>query len=119
LGENKKWFYIRSGKYRPQIRIRGGVSLHCFSKLVLSVPRTGSGGPSFWNEECFINIFYLLGGLVLQNSKILLSIFLEEGPGPSPKAALLSLDSSSLISLHPLPSLVSNCLDSEKVKEAE
>ena len=61
----------------------------CFSRLVLSDPRTGSGGPSFQNEECFINVFHLLGVLVLQKtSKILLSIFLEEGSGPCPKSAL-------------------------------
>ena len=47
--------------------------------------------------------------LVLQkNSQILLCIFLEEEPGPCPKAALLFLDCSSLVS--PLPSLISNYL---------
>ena len=69
---------------------------------MLSGPKTGSGGPSSWNEECFINNFHLLGGLVLQkNSKILLCIFLEEGPGPCPKAVLLSLDCSSPVSTSP------------------
>ena len=42
---------------------------------------------------------HLLGALVLQ--KILLCIFLEEEPGPCPKAALLSLDCPSLVSASP------------------
>ena len=37
-------------------------SLHCFSKLVFSGPRIGSGGPSsFPDEECFIKSF-ICGG---------------------------------------------------------
>ena len=55
--------------------------------------------------------FHLLGVLVLQkNSKILLCIFLEEEPGPA-----LSLHCGLLTappwSLHPLPSLISNCMN--------
>ena len=42
---------------------------------------------------------HLLGALVLQ--KILLCIFLEGEPGPCPKAALLSLDCSSMVSASP------------------
>ena len=46
----------------------------------------------------------------LQNSsKILLRISHEGEPGPYPKAALSFLDCS--LSLHPLPSLISNCLN--------
>ena len=42
------------------------------------------------------------GGLVLQrNKKILFHIFLEPEPGPCPKAALLFLDHSSLVSTSP------------------
>ena len=65
------------------------------SKLVLSGPRTGSGGPpSSWNKERFIKQFlHLLRVLILQkSSEILLCIFLEEKPGLCPKAALLSLN---------------------------
>ena len=52
------------------------------------------------NEEC--NIFHLLGVLVLQkSSKILLCVSLEVEPGPCPKAALLFLDCSSLVSESP------------------
>jgi len=36
-----------------------------------------------------------------KGSKILFCIFLEEEPGPCPKAALLSLDGSSLVSASP------------------
>ena len=49
-----------------------------------------------------VNIFHLLGVLVLQKrSKILSCIFLEKEAGPCPKAALLSLDCSSLVSASP------------------
>ena len=91
----------------PQIRIRVEVRSHCFSKLVFSGPRTD---PSFsQNEECFIKYcFHLLGALVLQNSKILLSIFLEEGPGPAPRLHYCLLTATPW-SLHPLLSLISNC----------
>ena len=58
-----------------------------------------------------VNIFHLLEVLVLQkSSKILLCVSLEAEPGPCPRAALLFLNSSSLVS-HPLPSLISNCLN--------
>ena len=40
-----------------EMRIRIEVSLHYFSKLMLSFdPVTGSGGLPFWNEECFIKL---------------------------------------------------------------
>ena len=39
--------------------------------------------------------------LVLQNSKRLLCVSLEEEPGPCPKAVLLFLDYSSLVSASP------------------
>ena len=48
------------------------------------------------------NLLHLLEVLVLQKgSKILLCVFLEEEPGPCPKAALLSLDCSSQVSASP------------------
>ena len=51
-------------KIGPQIRIGVEASLHCFSKLVFSGPRTGPGGlPSFWKLEC--SNFHLLGVLGL------------------------------------------------------
>ena len=93
-------------KTGPQIRIRVEASLHCFQSWC-----PGVWWSSFRNKGCFINIFHLLGVLVLQpNSKILLSTFLEEGPGPCPKAALLFLDCFSL-TLHPLPSLITHSLN--------
>ena len=49
-----------------------------------------------------VNIFHLLGVLILQKSlKILLSVSLEVEPGPCSKAALLFLDCSSLASVSP------------------
>ena len=67
-------------------QFRGSLAL--FSKLVFN-----SLVVFFPNEEYFINIFHLLWVFSLQkNSKILLSIFFEEGPGPCPKAALLFVD---------------------------
>ena len=71
-----------------------------------------------------VNTFHLLGGLVLQKgSKILLCIFLEEDPGSCPKAALLSIDGSSLVSVSP-PFQVEQLFEpalwtSGKVTEAE
>ena len=48
------------------------------------------------------NASYLMGGFSLQSSpKVFLCIFLEEEPGPCPKAALLSLDCSSLVPASP------------------
>ena len=59
----------------------------------------------------FLSGFHLLGDLCLQkNSKVVLCVFLEEEPGPCPKASLLSVDYSSLV-LHPLLSLINNCLN--------
>jgi len=68
--------------------------------------------------------FHSLGILILQkNSKILLCIFLEEDPRPCPKAALLSLDCSSLslLLLSSLPWLTTKpaLWNSGKVMEAE
>ena len=52
-----------------------------------------------------VNVFHLvvvLGVLVLtKSSKILLPVSLEGEPGPCPKAALLFLDYSSLVSASP------------------
>ena len=46
--------------------------------------------------------FHLVGDFILQeNSKILLGLFPEEEPGPCPKAALVFLDCSSLVSASP------------------
>ena len=42
-----------------------------------------------------------VGGFALQNSKILLCLFLEEESGTCPKPALLFLDGSSLVSASP------------------
>ena len=70
-------------KNRAADRIRAEASLRCFQSWGSVV-----WWSSFWNKEDFINIFHLLGGLVLRkNSKILLRMFLEEGPEPCPKAA--------------------------------
>ena len=46
-----------------------------------------------------------------KSSKILLSISLEGEPGHCPKASLLFLLTVSPLTLHPLPSLISNCLN--------
>ena len=49
-----------------------------------------------------VNILHLLGVLVLQkSSKILLCVPLEAEPGPCPKAALLFLEGSFLVSASP------------------
>ena len=66
-------------KIGPQIRISVDANFHS-SELVLSGPRAGSGGPPLW--------FSFLRGFSSKNSKILSWIFLEEEPGPFPKAAL-------------------------------
>ena len=64
------------------------------SELEFRGPRAGSGGPPAG--------FPLWGVSVQQqNAKLLLCIFLEEGPGCCPKAALLSLEGSSLVSASP------------------
>lgn len=49
-----------------------------------------------------VNILHLLGVLVLQKvSRTLLCVFLEGEPDPCPKAALLFLEGSSLVSASP------------------
>ena len=74
-------FIVWGWKIGLHIRIRVEASFHCFSKLMILL----SG-----NEECFINIFHLLGVLVLGSTqKVLLSIFLGEEQGPCSKAVLL------------------------------
>ena len=51
------------------------------------------------SSSIVVNIFYLVRVLVLQkSSKVLLCVSLEGKPGPCPKAAVLFLDCSSLIS---------------------
>ena len=58
-----------------------------------------------------IGTFNLLGILALQrHPKVLLHIFFEEEQEPCPKAALWSLDCSSLVSVSP-PFLISNCVN--------
>ena len=44
---------------------------------------------------------FVLGGVVLVLQKIMFCMFLEGEPGPCPKAALLSLEGSSPISVSP------------------
>ena len=76
-------FRVWGVKNRAADRMRAEASLRCFQSWGSVV-----WWSSFWNKEDFINIFHLLGGLVLRkNSKILLCMFLEEGPEPCPKAA--------------------------------
>ena len=74
---------------------QGREKLALFSQLVFI------GLVVFWNKECFINIFHLLGGLLLQNSKILLSYSLRRDQDPAPKAGLTFLDCSSQVSASP------------------
>ena len=50
MGKNSNWEWETG----PQIRIKRDASLYSSSKLVLGGPRTRSGGPTFWNDECFI-----------------------------------------------------------------
>ena len=58
-----------------------------------------------------VNIFHLVGVLVLQKSwKILLCVSLEGEPDPAPRLRYCFLTAPPL-SLHPLPSLISNCLN--------
>ena len=64
LGENRKWFYNLGATNRATDKDQVDANFRCFSKLMLSGPKTGSGSPSFWNEECFFNTFHLFGVLV-------------------------------------------------------
>ena len=101
----------------PQIRIRVQASLHSLSKLMLSIPRTGSGGPSFLNEECFIDILHLMGGFSSVELKDIV-MYIPWGGTRTPRVHYCLLTAPPW-SLHPLPSLISNCLNSGKVEEAE
>lgn len=119
LWENRKWFYSLGVENRATDKDQGRGKLVLFFKLVLSGPRTDSWGPSFQNEECFINIFHLLGVLVMwKNSKILYlySLGRDQEPAPSLHYCLLITPSYSL---HPISSLISNCLTSGEFREAE
>ena len=50
--ETGRWLYsLGSRKIGPLIRSSIEANLRCLSKLVFSVPKTGSGGPPSWNEE--------------------------------------------------------------------
>jgi len=74
------------------MRIRVKASLYCLSKLVFSGPRTGSGGPSIPPP-----MLPFLGGFSsaerLKNTVMYIPF--------CPKAAMLSLDCSSLVSASP------------------
>ena len=76
----------------PLIRIRLSASLHSSSKVF--------SGPGLVLVVVF-SCLHFWGVLMMQNSKVFLSIVLEEEPGPCPKAALLFLDGSSLVSASP------------------
>ena len=65
--------------------------------LVVSIQLTS---PTWWGFQDLQN-----------SSKILLCVSLEGEPGPCPKAALLFLLTVPPLCLHPLPSLISNCLN--------
>ena len=73
-----------------------------FQSWCLGGLRIGSDDPSFGINNASLASSICQGILVLQkNSKVLLSVFLEEEPGPCPKFALLILDCSSLVSASP------------------
>ena len=59
-----------------------------------------------------VTILHLGGGpqFLHKNSKLSLCVSLQEEPGPAPRLHYCLLTSSPL-SLHPLPSLISNCLN--------
>ena len=78
--------------------------MHCLSEQVFSGPRTGSGGPpSSRNEDCSTKkFFHLLGVWFCRKRLTYCSIdSWRRSQDPAPKAALLSLDSSSLVSASP------------------
>ena len=83
-------------KIGPEIRIRIDKSFHSSSELVFIGLRTGSGGPSLW--------FSFVGGFIsseeLKDNFYVYSLRNQE-PGRRPKAALLFLDCSSLVSASP------------------
>ena len=98
LGENRKWFHSLGVENRATDKDQGRCKLVFFFRVSGSGSRTGSSSPGMKN---LLNLFELLV-LVLRNSKILLCISLEEQLGGCPKAALLFLDCSSLVSASPL-----------------
>ena len=57
-------------------------------------------GGLLWNEECY-HLPFVGGFCSIKSSKILFCVSLEVEPGPYPKAALLFLGCSSLISPSP------------------
>ena len=79
-----------------------------------------SASSAFWFQPVWglpacgqhaLDFSHLVGVSVsAKSSKILFCVSLEGNQDPAPKAALLFPD-CSLLSLHPLPSLISNCLN--------
>ena len=88
-------------------------SLHSFNLEITSGGPVIVIEPSLWNEECFIKqfIFHLLGVLVLRkSSKILLCVSLRRNQDRAPRLHYC-FSAAPPLSLHPLPSLISNCLN--------
>ena len=88
--------------------------LHSFNLASGNVLMSLSGyfnlasGGLLWNEECYI--FYLGDFSSIKSSKILLCVSLEMEQDPAPRLHYCFLSAPPL-SLHPLPSLISNYLN--------
>ena len=68
------------------MRIGGEARLLCFSELVCSGPRTGSGGPPSSRAKMLPQAVLPFGGVLVvqKGSRYCLCVFLQEGLGPAP-----------------------------------
>lgn len=88
------------------MRTRVEASVHCFSKLMFRWSQHWFWCSFFWNEECYIDIFHLLGFWLCGRTQRYIRRNLD--PARRLHSCLWTAPSRSL---HPLPSLRSNCLN--------
>ena len=101
LGETRKSFYSLGVENGPQIWVDAG--LQSSPELGLGGPGTGSGGPPLW--------FPFAGGYSsAEDLKAAVLCLPRGGTRTCPQAVLLSPDGSPR-SPHPLPALMSDCLN--------
>ena len=110
LGGFGEKFYSNGSRAVLLIRISCVQDLHSFNPVSDGLLMTFCGSQGYQTVTFslelrmlhqVVNIFHLLGALVLQKSSKILCVSLEAEPGSCPKAPLLPLDWTSLVSASP------------------
>ena len=102
--DGRRGFIVLGVKNRTTDKDQVEASVHCFQSWCSMV-----WWSSFQNKECFINIFQLLGVQFCRRTQrycYVYSLRRDQDPAGKLHECLLT---APLWSLHPLPSLISNC----------